>query len=95
MHYVHARMHRMHPVGCCSAGYSSAGLPPARQCSRNRSSDPEVGSLELFIEQDFREPADENERSTDVLLSAACLRSGFPDLSQNSDFTAAAGFSAG
>ena len=42
-----------------------------------------------------REPADENERSTDVLLSAACLRSGFPDLSQNSDFTAAAGFSAG
>jgi hypothetical protein len=44
---------------------------------------------------DYREPADENERSTDVLLSAACLRSGFPDLSQNSDFTAAAGFSAG
>jgi hypothetical protein len=47
----------------------------------------------------YREPADENERSTDVLLSAACLslRSGFPDpdLSQNSDFTAAAGFSAG
>jgi hypothetical protein len=43
----------------------------------------------------YREPADENERSSDVSLSAACLRSGFPDLSQNSDFTAAAGFSAG
>jgi hypothetical protein len=25
----------------------------SRQCSRNRSSDPEVGSLELFIEHDF------------------------------------------
>jgi hypothetical protein len=57
-----------------------------------------IGRTDLLAARFFllyREPADENERSTDVLLSAACLRSGFPDLTQNSDFTAAAGFSAG
>jgi hypothetical protein len=35
----------------------------------------------------YRELAYENETFTDVLLSAACMRSGFPDLSQNSDFS--------